>query len=118
MIESLESRRLLAVAANLSAGTLTVTGDDNANFIALSRTDGGHLLVRSSDVTIKSVNYADVQKISVSLAGGTDRLTILSNIEKPATVSGGAGNDVVTTGSGKDSVNGDSGNDYLFGGNN
>src|SRR5439155_6137629 len=116
MIESLEPRRLLAVTADLTNGTLTVTGDADANAISLSRTDAGQLVVRAGDVTIKSVAYADVQKISVSLLGGNDRLTILPGIEKPATVAGGEGNDPITTGSGKDSINGDAGNDVIDGG--
>src|SRR6185369_16374580 len=115
MIEPLESRRLLAVTASLSNGTLTVTGDADANSVSLSRTDAGQLLVRSGDTTIKSVAYADVQKISVSLLGGNDRLTVAAGIEKPTTVSGGDGNDSITTGSGKDSINGDGGNDVIDG---
>jgi Ca2+-binding RTX toxin-like protein len=115
MFESLESRRLLAVTASLSNGTLTVTGDAEANGVSLSRNDAGQLLVRANDVTIGTFTYANVQKISVSLLGGNDRLNILPGIEKPATVSGGEGNDILTTGSGKDVLNGDGGNDILDG---
>ena len=117
MIESLESRRLLAVTANLVAGNLTVTGDNDSNSVVIRRDDAGHSLVRSSDVTVGTFNNADVSKITVSLLGGNDRLEIAAGVEKPSTVTGGDGNDSVTGGSGQDNIHGNAGNDQLRGGN-
>jgi Ca2+-binding RTX toxin-like protein len=117
MIESLESRRLLAVSATLVAGNLTVTGDNDPNSVVIRRDDAGHILVRSSDATVGTFNNADVSKITVSLLGGNDRLEIASNIEKPSTVTGGDGNDSITSGSGQDNIHGNVGNDQLRGGN-
>ena len=87
--ERLESRRLLAVTASLVDHVLTVTGDANANHVSISRdTTANTLIVRSSDVIIKTSAYSDVNQIKVSLLGGDDSLVIGTNVEKPSTVSG------------------------------
>src|SRR6266542_5538715 len=113
MIEILEHRRLLAVTADLVSGTLTVTGDDTANHVGINVTDGGNIVVRSGDAVIKTVAASSVTGIKVSLLGGDDSLLEGPAINKPTTVSGGAGNDNLTTGAGNDIVNGDAGNDVI-----
>jgi Ca2+-binding RTX toxin-like protein len=116
MIEHLECRRHLSVTTSFSAGVLTVTGDADPNRVSISRNlDTGQLLVRSSDVTIRSIAYAEVNSIVVNLLGGEDRLTTAANVEKPMNVNGGEGSDNLTTGGGADVVHGAPGNDTLNG---
>jgi Ca2+-binding RTX toxin-like protein len=115
-LEQLESRRLLAVTADFTAGTLTVTGDANPNAVFIGRNSSNQIVVRSGDAIIKTVANADVTAIKVSLLGGNDRLEIARNVEKPSTISGGEGNDLLIGGGGKDLINGDLGNDQLRGG--
>src|SRR3954468_17647040 len=51
-LEPLEGRRLYAVTATSAGGVLTVTGDNNANVITVSRDVAGKLLVNNGAVTI------------------------------------------------------------------
>jgi Ca2+-binding RTX toxin-like protein len=115
--ERLENRRLLAVTASLVDHTLTVTGDAENNAVGISRNlDAGTIVVRSADITIFTAPYADVNVIHVALLSGNDRLEIAQNIEKPSTVSGGEGNDILNGGGGADLIEGGQGSDQLRGG--
>src|SRR4051812_49157387 len=51
-LEPLEARRLFSVTAAFAGGVLTVTGDNNANAITVSRDAAGPLLVNSGAVAI------------------------------------------------------------------
>src|SRR6478752_2957315 len=93
MFERLEGRRLLSVSATFASGVLTVTGDSADNHV-----------VKNSDTVIKTINYADLKQIKVSLLGGNDTLDIGPNITTPSTLSGGDGNDSIQGGAGNDTV--------------
>jgi Ca2+-binding RTX toxin-like protein len=117
MIEHLESRRLLAVTTGFSSGVLTVTGDADANHVFIGRNlDTSSVFVKVNDAIVRTVPLANLTSIKVSLLGGNDSLETAPNVEKPMTISGGEGNDVLTGGGGKDSIAGDAGNDFLRGG--
>jgi Ca2+-binding RTX toxin-like protein len=119
MIERLETRRFLTVTAVFENGVMTVTGDNEANRVGISRNlDTGQLVVRSGDTQIGQAPYADVTSIVVNLLGGEDRLTTAANtaaasITKPMTVNGGEGSDNLQTGGGNDTVHGNGGNDSI-----
>lgn len=115
-VETLEPRRLLAVTASFSEGVLIITGDNESNAVNVRRNETGQIIVRAGDAVVKTVGYADVKAIRVSLLGGNDRLEIAQNIEKPTTISGGEGNDLLAGGGTRDSINGDAGHDTLRGG--
>lgn len=126
MIERLENRRLFAVTTGFAGGVLTVTGDAEANNVSIVRggTENSQLLVRVGDATIRTIAYAEVNSITVNLLGGNDTLRTGENVVKPMNVSGGEGNDNLTTGGaadtvhgnqGNDTINGSAGNDNLFG---
>src|SRR6185436_8527832 len=51
-LQPLESRRLYSVTATSSGGVLSVTGDDKANPITVSRDAAGNLLVNNGTVAI------------------------------------------------------------------
>jgi Ca2+-binding RTX toxin-like protein len=118
-LEPLESRRLFSVTAAFAGGVLTVTGDNNANVINVSRDPAGRLLVNSGAVRISgaTATVANTTRIDVSGLGGDDKLALNeANGALPrARLSGGAGNDNLTGGSGDDTLAGDDGNDLLFG---
>jgi Ca2+-binding RTX toxin-like protein len=119
VVESLESRRLYSVTATSAGGVLTVTGDDNANAITVSRTAGGTLLVNGGAVNITGspATVSTIQTISISGLGGNDNLKLdeTNGVLPKANISGGDGFDVLTGGSGADTLHGDGGNDLLFG---
>lgn len=83
--ETLEERILLAgdVTAVLSGATLIITGDGNANDIAIAQDESGNITVQGNDGTSINQNssgspvaFAGVTNVSISLNGGDDRLTI------------------------------------------
>jgi Ca2+-binding RTX toxin-like protein len=117
MLEHLESRKLLAVTAGFSGGVLTVTGDDLSNRVVIGRNaETDTVFVRTGDVTIASVPNSQLTAIKVSLLGEGDVLEIAGTVTKPATISGGLGNDRLAGGGGRDVIYGDAGNDTLTGG--
>jgi Ca2+-binding RTX toxin-like protein len=118
-VESLESRRLYSVTATSAGGVLTVTGDDNANAITVSRNAAGNLLVNGGAVQItgSAATVTTIQTISISGLGGNDNLKLdeANGVLPKSEISGGTGVDVITGGSGADILRGDDGNDLLFG---
>ena len=112
MIETFESRRLLAVT--LDGGVLTVTGGDAADRISigLRRTE---IFVRLND-SFARFSAASVQSIVVNAGAGNDGVALQPSLNKPATLNGGAGNDRLTGGAGGDTLNGGDGDDMLDGG--
>jgi Ca2+-binding RTX toxin-like protein len=76
MFESLEQRRMLAVAVNVTGGVLTINGDKNANVINVVEV-GGNVHLETS-----------------TLPGGAITSQDLTGITK-ININGGAGNDVI-----------------------
>ena len=118
-VESLSPRITPAVNAFFSAGILTVTGDNNANTVEISRNAAGSLLVNGGAVAVKggTATVANTRLIQVFGLGGHDTLTLneASGALPRANLFGGAGNDTLTGGSGNDMLFGQSGNDRLLG---
>ena len=118
-LEPLESRWLCSVTATAANGVLTVTGDDNANAITVSRNAAGNLFVNGGAVPIAGspATVATIQSVRVLGLGGNDALLLdeTSGALPRASLSGGGGNDTLAGGSGVDTVNGDDGNDVLLG---
>jgi Ca2+-binding RTX toxin-like protein len=128
-LESLETRVMLSVTAVSAGGVLTVTGDNNANTITVSRDLAGNISVNGGAVQIigSAATVSTIQSINVLGLGGNDTITIdeTGGTMPQATLSGGDGNDTLTGGSGadvllggagNDTLNGKGGNDLLFGG--
>ena len=127
MLETLESRRLLA--ATLSEGTLTIIGTNRSDRIEVIR--------RADDVQIRvelngaesRFRFFDVERIHISGGRGNDFIEFSGRdggIYFPSNVSGGKGNDTIHTGlgddtlsggNGHDRIEGDSGEDLITGGN-
>ena len=112
MIESLESRRLLA--ASLDGGVLTVTGTELNDRISIGVR--GTQVVVLDGRTFFRFDAAAVDRVVVDALGGGDSVSLSDTLTKPATVNGGAGNDRLRGGGGTDTLNGGEGNDALDGG--
>ena len=116
MIESLETRTLLAATAALVKGVLTITGTADADTIDVSPKTGGKLVVRvtPSDL-VKSFTASGVKHILINAGAGGDIVSIDSAILIPATINGEAGNDVLSGGGGDDVFDGGPGADQFDG---
>ncbi|MBF0270109.1 MAG: FecR domain-containing protein [Alphaproteobacteria bacterium] len=103
-----------AVTANLTSsqvgGLTTVTGDGNANILAVSAESGGSV---SLAAITSFISWTDgVDKIEISGLEGDETLTGSSQTD---TVLGGLGNDMINGGGGADSLFGEDGDDtFLF----
>ncbi|KAA5538520.1 calcium-binding protein [Roseiconus nitratireducens] len=121
-MESLEGRRLLAVTANFSAdtGTLSVYGDAQDNIISISRSDDGQILVNDGDVVVKggTPTIQNADRVVVFGKEGDDQISLneFNGALPQAYLYGGSGNDVLIGGSGQDFLSGGSGNDTASGG--
>src|SRR6266496_3637592 len=92
-LEGLERRRLLAAATiSVVSGKLTVTGTANADSVAITKSGGS--LVVTIDGSPHTISQT-VNQILLIGNGGDDVLTISDAVTKPATVQGGAGNDLL-----------------------
>src|SRR4051794_6179102 len=85
-LESLESRRLLAVSTSLSGGTLNITGDAANNVLAVNR-EVNNVVARSGGSIIYSTAAANVLRVSMLGGFGNDSLAV--NATLPATIRGG-----------------------------
>src|SRR5438046_806520 len=94
-LEPLESRRLFAVTAISAGGVLTVTGDNNANAITVSRDVAGNLRVNNGAIAINgaAATVANTNKIVILGAGGNDSLLLdeTAGALPAASLSGGSG---------------------------
>ncbi len=109
-LEPLESRLLLS--ADLNGTALTVTGTAGNDVIALGLV-GGEINVTVNGVP-DQFDVAAVASISVDAFAGNDAITIGPGLIG-VSVSGGAGNDTMTSGTGNDTLVGGTGNDtYKF----
>lgn len=112
MFDLLESRRLFSVT--LTNGVLTVTGTEDADQLAVGRTDT--MIVVNDNGTASSWNPAEVMSIAVNGLGGNDEIGIRPGVFKPIQIDAGAGNDRVHGGTGRERILGGLGNDLLNGG--
>ena len=108
-----------ATTATFNAGVLSVTGDNGANAIVVSRNAAGRILVNGGAIAVAggTPTVANTQQIQVFGLVGNDTLTFNeANGALPrANLFGGSDNDVLTGGSGTDQLFGQAGNDTLLG---
>ena len=112
-VESLESRRLLAVAVN--SGVLTIAGTGGADTYVVSRSGTSISVVENGGGAQTFANNA-VTTIAASLGGGNDSLLISDDVTQRSTINGDAGNDTLDGGGGDDVIDGGVGNDSIDGG--
>ena len=116
-IESLEERRLFAVA--LVGAQLQITGGAGADVIRVSQQDVATIRVEDNGV-VSLFADANVSSILVNANAGNDNVQVISTaalpLTEPATMNGGDGNDFLLGGNGNDVLNGNAGNDTTDGG--
>jgi len=108
-----------ATTATFNAGVLSVTGDNAANAIVVTRNAAGRILVNGGAIAVAggTPTVANTQQIQVFGLVGNDTLTLNeANGALPrANLFGGSDNDVLTGGAGADQLFGQAGNDTLLG---
>lgn len=94
-VEQLEDRLVPAITSsfNASLGQLTVTGDANANTIALISDANGNILLNNVAIS-GAPKLGTTKSISIKAGGGNDAITVnLPAYAGNATLDGGAGTD-------------------------
>lgn len=116
-METLESRYAMNATATLADGLLSIVGD-GANDTLRVRFDPGpnQMVFEIGAVEAGRFGAGDVTRIQLDGGAGNDTLTITNNVTQPATILGGAGNDVLQAGGGRTKLQGGDGNDTIFGG--
>lgn len=120
-LESLESRRLLAVTASFSdlTGTLSIVGDAADNVINVSRADNGTILINNGEVAVSggTPTVSNTSRIFAFGLAGNDQITLneFNGALPDAVFLGSSGNDLLIGGAGADFLLGGSGNDTLRG---
>jgi len=104
----------------LNSGVLEIQGDNHANVIDVSLDVDDRIVVQiDGEVDPTNPNGYDpavVQSIRIRGLGRNDVITVASEIDLSADISGGSGNDTITGGSGDDRMDGGAGRDSLVGG--
>ena len=122
-MESLESRRLLAVGLDPETGVLTITGTDKADEISVELDQQALIVGLNKEQT--SFLASDVTAIQIDALGGKDRVEIDGEVLIDAVINGGdgkdflvsgGGDDLIDGGEGKDTIHGQGGDDTLLGG--
>jgi RTX calcium-binding nonapeptide repeat (4 copies)/Calpain family cysteine protease len=121
-VETLEDRSLPAsgVGSSLSGGVLNVVGTDAGDTIVVRQTAAHNVTVTGNGLTR---SFRGVNRIAVDGRAGNDRITVDTSATDArriaplsATLTGGAGNDILFGGSGNDVLSGVAGNDQLVAG--
>ena len=94
---------------------LTITGNTADNYIHVHLNGAGNYRVDADAQAPMVFTFGLVNSIVIDAGDGADTVLIGSDINKPATIHGGTGNDTITSGSGDDSICGDAGDDVLLG---
>jgi len=113
--------------AVLRPGELTISGNDAANTINISRhsdhfwkvvVDGKTTYVNRNSYSTNSLNPFDqkISRVRILGEGGSDYLRVDPSFGFTTTVYGGTGNDVIYGGARTDNLYGEAGNDRLYGG--
>ncbi len=110
-IELLEDRQLLTAA--LANGVLTITGTENADRFRV-KLGGTNLSVKEGS-TVTNFTAAQVTSIVINGLGGDDRIILSKEIEIPATIDGGTGDDFIVGGARNDTLSGGIGDDRIDG---
>jgi Ca2+-binding RTX toxin-like protein len=114
VVESLETRRLLAADLDEVTGLLTISGTTRSDTITVA------LAGSTLHVAVNRARYqfdaSQVDSMFINAKGGNDRVVIQEHVTTNAHISGGGGNDRLIGGGGNDVVLGGAGNDNCQGG--
>jgi Ca2+-binding RTX toxin-like protein len=114
-----DSVELMAIVtgAGLNGGELQVVGTNDKDVIQIQEKKGGvEVHAKLLDPQKQSFPAEDVDSILVLTCDGDDQVHLNRDLEVPAIVDGGAGNDHLMAGSGPAWLMGGADDDHLFGG--
>lgn len=115
--ETLENRRVMAAAVNLTPdGLLTIEGDADNNRIWVSQSRSGERLRVSIDGRTKDFRVDHVNLMKIFAGEGNDLVRVSRRVEIPTQIFGGPGNDRLGAGSGPTLIQGGEGHDRIRGG--
>jgi Ca2+-binding RTX toxin-like protein len=122
MIETLESRFLLAATVMLDAGgVLKIVGTSRADTMGITQTTRIIRVSILQGAILRSFPTASVNKIEITGLGGVDAIGLSpftrTEVRVPTKIDGGKGDDRILTGRGPDTILGGSGNDIIDGAN-
>jgi uncharacterized protein GlcG (DUF336 family) len=99
----------------LAGGVLTYNGTAGNDHVMI-RFENGLITVTDQSGTLGRFAPGAVTNIVVNAGAGNDNVRIASNVNQPATINGGDGNDVLSAGGGPTTINGGPGMNLLAGG--
>ena len=102
-------RRDLVIGGSIQNDIISVRRGTNANSLAVSVREGTQPARNFNNIP------APIDRIVVFAQAGNDFVFISDNVERPAWLYGGAGNDLLKGGAGNDVLLGETGNDLLYG---
>jgi hypothetical protein len=105
-----------AGSATIANNTLVITGSNGPDTVTLSADATQAQVAFGNDpANAFHFNLTDFNAISVSLGNGDDQFTEVPTVltDKPLTVDGGNGNDIIKTGDGNDTIFGGNGDDQV-----
>ena len=112
-LEPLEDRRLLS-AVTLQDGVLKVVGDSNANNKLVVQPHGTTGLYAYANNVNRKLARSAVRLVKFFGGAKVDTIALASNLNIPAEVRAGAGNDSIKLGGGRDYVDAGPGNDVVW----
>lgn len=115
VFETLEGRRLMSAAINFHSGLLVVEADPNTASRIQVRLLNESVVRASVNAEARSYPVNQVRAIQIIGSEKDDFISIDPLLGLPASIDGGAGNDVILGGSGFDTINGGSGDDVIQG---
>lgn len=97
----------------LVSGVLTVTGTSGNDLIRGSIA-GNVLTMKVNSLSQTFNNASSIARITVNALAGNDQILLAQSVNRPTSLNGGDGNDIIYGGSGTDAINGGNGTDLAF----
>ena len=106
--------RRIALSVTLSQGILDIVGTSGKDVLSVTET-GERIAVSMNGTPTETFARSTVIRVEIDLGAGNDTAD-LSGLDRPASVIGAKGNDLLIGGNGNDLISGGAGNDTLEGG--
>ncbi len=96
-------------------GNVFVRGEPGLADVVEITSDASQMYVNINNA-VRSFSLSTAVRLNIDTGDGNDTVTIAGSVTKPASISGGNGNDSLVGGAGNDTIDGGAGNDTLQGG--
>ena len=117
--QDVQTTTAVIIGAGINNGVLQIVGSDAANNVTVNKQGNGWFKVHADffpEANFRRFDASQISYIQMWLCNGDDQATIAGNIDTPATVYGGGGNDHINGGGGRSILIGGPGADRLVGG--